>query len=299
MTASIVVSGATGNVGSHVARGLLAVGARVRVAVPASSRDAAREAFPDAEAVALEFGDASTYAAAFEGARSMFLMRPPQITDVAGTIAPALEDAKARGVEHVAFLSLQGAESNPIVPHRRVEDWLKANGPAWTMLRPSFFMQNLSTTHRRDILDRDEIFVPAGRGETSFIDVRDIAEVAVKTLLEDGHRNTAYELTGSEALTYREAADILSDVLGREIRYADPSPWAFWSRMRRRGHAAGRVLVMIALYTVCRLGMASRVTDETERLLGRPPRSFREFAADHADVWVRVEEGRARGLQPV
>lgn len=299
MDAPIVVTGATGNVGSHVARGLLDAGARVRVAVPASSLEAAREAFPDAEAVALEFGDASTYAAAFEGARTMFLMRPPQITDIKGTIAPALEEAKALGVEHVVFLSLQGAESNPIVPHRRVEDWLKANGPAWTMLRPSFFMQNLSTTHREDILEHDEIFVPAGRGETSFIDVRDIAEVAVKALVEDGHRNTAYELTGSEALTYQEAADILGDVLGREIRYPNPTPWAFWRRMRGRDHAAGYVLVMIALYTVCRFGLASRVTGETERLLGRPPRSFREFAEDHAQAWMRDRGVGVREVQPV
>ena len=72
----------------------------------------------------------------------------------------------------------------------------------WTFLRASFFMQNLSTTHRDDIRERGDVFVPAGKGKTSFIDVRDIADVAVKALTEPGHENKAYPLTGDVALNY-------------------------------------------------------------------------------------------------
>lgn len=280
----IVVTGATGNVGLDVARNLMAMGAPVRIAarVPATARDV----FPAAEVQRFEFGDASTYAATFAGARALFLVRPPQITAVKEQIVPAIEAARAAGVRRVAFLSLQGADRNPVVPHRRIEDELTSRGPAWTFLRPSFFMQNLSTTHRQDVAERDEIFVPAGRGRTSFVDTRDIAEVAAKVLTEPGHENRAYELTGSEALCYDEVAGILSSVLGREIRYANPPALRFWRRMRARGMAPGYVLVMIALYTVCRLGLAQRVTPEMERLLGRAPRTFRVFAADHAEAWA-------------
>lgn len=280
----IVVTGATGNVGLDVARNLAAMGAPVRIA--ARDPAAAHAVFPAAEVQRFAFGDEATYAPTFAGARALFLVRPPQITAVKAQIVPAIDAARAAGVRHVVFLSLQGADRNPVVPHRRIEDELTSRGPAWTFLRPSFFMQNLSTTHRHDVAERDEVFVPAGRGRTSFVDTRDIAEVAARVLTEPGHENRAYELTGSEALTYDEIAGILSGVLGREIRYANPSAWRFWRRMRRRGTAPGHVLVMIALYTACRLGLAQRVTPEMERLLGRAPRTFRQFATDHAAAWA-------------
>lgn len=284
-----VVTGATGNVGSEVVRGLLALGRPIRVAVPRPQE--AQKVFGDGpEYTRLVFGEESTYSDAFGGAQALFLVRPPQIADVKGKILPALETAQAVGVQRVVFLSLQGAERNPVVPHRRVEDHLKACGPAWTFLRPSFFMQNLSTTHRHDIRDRDEVFMPAGRGRTSFVDVRDIAAVVVKVLSEAGHEGRAYELTGRDALDYHQVAHILSEVLGRDIRYTNPSLWRFWYRMRKRGHPAGYVGVMIALYTVCRLGLAARVTEEAERLLGRAPIGFRQFAEDYAAAWQHREE---------
>lgn len=281
----VVVTGATGNVGREVVRNLLAAGRAVRVAVP--QPDEARALFGDGPQYArLVFGDETTYGSAFGGAQALFLVRPPQIADVKGKMVPALDAARAVGVQRVVFLSLQGAERNPVVPHRRVEDHLKTHGPAWTFLRPSFFMQNLSTTHRQDIRDHHEVFVPAGRGRTAFVDVRDVAAVAVKVLSEAGHEGRAYELTGREALGYDEVARVLSEVLGREVRYPNPSPWRFWRRMRGRGEPAGYVAVMIALYAVCRLGLAAHVTGEVERLLDRAPLSFRQFAEDHAACWV-------------
>ena len=284
-TPVIVVTGATGNVGEWVVRGLLKRGARVRVAV--RDPEGAKQRFgPRADYVRLEFGEEGTYEQAFAGAQALFLIRPPQIADVARKIIPALKAAKLAGVERVVFLSLQGAERNKVVPHRRVEDHLKAHGPAWTFLRPSFFMQNLSTTHRRDIAVHDEIFVPAGAGRTSFIDVRDVAAVAVTALTEPGHTFEAYELTG-EAFNYTRAARILSAVLNRPIAYANPSPWRFWRRMRGYGYPAGYVGVMLALYTACRFGLAARVTPEAARLLGRAPLSFEQFARDYADCWQK------------
>lgn len=290
MKHTTVVTGATGNVGSEVVRGLLARGRSIRVAVP-RPKEAQRMFGNDPSYTRLVFGDAGTYGNAFRDAQALFLVRPPQITNVKRDIIPALEAAKEAGVQHVVFISLQGVERNRVVPHRRVEDYLKTyHGPAWTFLRPSFFMQNLATTHRDDIRDRDEVFVPAGRGRTSFIDVRDVAAVAVKVLDEAGHQGRAYELTGRNTLDYSEVARILSEVAGRDIRYTNPSPWRFWYRMRERGQPAGYVGVMIALYTVCRLGLAAGVTEETERLLGRAPISFRQFAEDYVTAWQQLEK---------
>ena len=237
----ILITGATGTVGKEVFAALHASGHELRVA----TTDPAR-AVPHFEArgleasavVRLEFGDPTTYAAAFEGVGKVFLMRPPQLTDIKGEMVPALEVAQRQGAEHIVFMSLQGAEKNPVVPHRKVETYLKDSGMTYTFLRPSFFMQNLSGIHAADI-KRGEVYVPAGRGRTSFIDARDIGAVAAKVLTEAGHEGRAYELTGAAALTYDEVARIFSEVLGREVRYPNPSPFAFYRQNALEGPGTG------------------------------------------------------------
>jgi uncharacterized protein YbjT (DUF2867 family) len=282
--APVLVTGATGTVGGHVVHHLLDVGASVRVALRRPSEQAT--AFAGAAPVRFDFRDPATFASAFGGVESVFLVRPPRIADVAATLLPALDAARAAGVRRVVLLSLQGVERNRLVPHRRVEEHLMRHGPAWTLLRPGFFMQNLSTTHRRDVAERNEIHLPAGRGRTSFIDARDVAAAAAHVLTTPGHEGRAYELTGAEALTYHQVAATLSDVLGREVRYRDATPWNFWRRMRGYGYERAHVAVMLGLYTACRLGLAGRVTTELEDLVGRPATTFRRFAHDHRDAWT-------------
>lgn len=132
-------------------------------------------------------------------------------------------------------------------------------------------------------VDRDEIFVPAGDGVLSFTDARDVAAVAATVLTEFGHENRAYDLTGPTALDFREVAEVFSDALDRPIRYADPSRPTFGWQMYRRGVSPGLVAFMIAEYSVVRLGFSGRTTDDVETLLGRPPRTVREFVGDYAD----------------
>ncbi|SEJ24372.1 Uncharacterized conserved protein YbjT, contains NAD(P)-binding and DUF2867 domains [Deinococcus reticulitermitis] len=283
----IGVTGAPGNVGTPLVRALLSRGARVRVL--ARRPDAARRVFgeqPGLDYAPLEFGDRRTYVAAFQGVERLFVARPPQVSQVARDMVPALDVALGAGVRHMALLSLQGAEKITFVPHARLEQYLLSSGVAHTLLRPSFFMQNLTTTHLPE-LRRGEVYIPAGQGRTSFIDVRDIADVAALVLTETGHAGQAYELTGSEALTYTEVAGKFSAATGRPIRYTDPSPLAFFRHMRARGLPTAQVMVMEAIYATARFGLAARVTPDTARLLGRAPRLFDEFSRDSASLFTK------------
>ncbi len=281
----IMVTGAPGNMGTTLVKHLLDLGALVRVA--ARDVEAARSAFGETlEIVRFDFADHKTFAA-FDGVERMFLLRPPQIADVRHVIVPALDAAKALGVRHVVFLSIQGAERNRVVPHRRIEDHLRRSGLDWTFIRAAYFMQNLSTTHARDIRDRDEIYIPAGRGSrTAHVDVRDVAAVAARALVEPGHAGQAYTPTGPVALTYDECAAILTEVLGRPIRYADPTPWHYWRRMRRRGMPAAMIAVTLGIYIAARFGLAAGLTDDVERVTGQPPIDFATFARDRRDAWA-------------
>ncbi|HYO69138.1 MAG TPA: SDR family oxidoreductase [Archangium sp.] len=276
----VLVTGASGNVGAPLVEHLVAGGARVLVA----SREGTR-APAGTRAVRFDFEDASTHAPALEGVEKVFLLRPPAISDVKRHLLPVVRAVKDAGVRHVVFLSLLGVEKNRVMPHAQVERFLLEAGLPHTFLRPSFFMQNLSTTHRDDIREHGEIFVPAGKGRTGFIDARDIAAVAARTLLEDGHEGKAYDLTGSEALTYAEVAALFTEVLGRPIRYPAPGALRFAARWYARKQPAAFIAVMTGIYTVCRLGLAGTVTPETQTLLGRAPISMRQFIQDHRACW--------------
>ncbi len=284
-SSKILVIGATGNVGTEVVTLLIQAGQPVVAAV--RNIEKARQLLGnEIEYTLFDFKQPQTYQTAFNGIKKLFLVRPPDISDVEKYVTPAIQAAKQAGVEHVVFLSLLGAEKNTIVPHYKIEQALIQVGIDWTFLRASFFMQNLNTTHLEEIKERNEIFIPAGKGKTSFIDVADIAAVAVKALTEEGHRHKAYPLTGSEALDYFEVAQQLSEELGRPIHYAKPSAISFGWRMFRRKMPLPFIVVMIAIYTTARLGRAGTVTPDTERLLGRPPITLRQYIQAYKEVWL-------------
>jgi uncharacterized protein YbjT (DUF2867 family) len=281
---SILVTGATGNVGSFVVQGLRAKQVPLVAAVQDVAK--ARQSLgADVPLTLLDFTDPATYLPALNGITTLFLVRPPAISDVKKHIFPFIEAARQSGVSHVVFLSLMGVESNTVTPHYKIEQYLRATGIPFTFLRPSFFMQNLDTTHRDDIREHGEILVPAGRGKTSFIDTRDIAAVALKVLTEPGHTNKAYELSGSEALDYYEVAQIFTRVLGKPVKYSNPGILSFVHRMRQRNFPFNFILVMIALYSVARLGYAAKVTDTLEKLLGHPPTTIAQYIRDYQDKW--------------
>jgi uncharacterized protein YbjT (DUF2867 family) len=284
VTHPIFIIGATGNVGEQVARSLAGGGFPIRLGDFDLPRLRAR--FPDqSDLVRFDFADSSTYAPAFGGVKKIFLLRPPHITDVKRLMLPAIDAAQAAGVEHIVFLSLIGIENNTRVPHYPVEQHLLSCGLNYTFLRASFFMQNLNTQHREEIRTRGEIDVPVGRGRTSFIDVRDIGAVAALALTQPGHDRKAYDLTGAEALDYYQVAEIFTRILGRTIRYRDPSTAGFLLRRLRSGTPLPFALVMAMLYSSTRRGMADLVTGEVSRLLGRSPISLAQYVQDYRASW--------------
>jgi uncharacterized protein YbjT (DUF2867 family) len=280
----ILVTGAPGNVGTEVVRCLQEADAEFRIG--AFNVESARAAFDDdIEIVHFDFTRPETFRDTFADVTRMFLVRPPALSNVDRDIAPAVWAAVGAGIEQIVFLSIQGVENNPIVPHHKIEQLVLKTSVAYTFLRASFFMQNLTTTHRDEIRERNEIAVPVGNAKTSFIDVRDIAAVACRALTEDSHMDQKYTLTGAEALAYDEVAAKLSNVLEHPIRYTRPSVLRFIREQRRIGRKFAQVLVMTGLYTITRFGNAKDVTSDVAQILGRPPISFDNFARDHADLW--------------
>lgn len=287
---AILVTGATGNVGQEVVRALLQRGARVIAADYREERVAAL--FGDrVTAARLDFHDRATWPTSLHGAEHMFLMRPPAIADVEGSLNPFVDFARSRGIDHVVFLSVAGAGKNKVVPHRKVEDHLRARGDHYTNLRPGFFAQNLQSAYRGDILRDDRIYVPAGQKPVNWIDVRDVAEVAALVLSEPSkHRGQSYTLTGPGPVPWSEVTDALTAALGRPIRYEPASVLGYVRHLFQQGLPRGAILVQTLLHFLLRFGQGAAVDPTLEQLLGRPGRSVREYITDFAYLWQKQTE---------
>ena len=230
--------------------------------------------------------DEDTIGPALSGVTGLLLVRPPAISDVRRYLLPVVRAAAAAGVEHVVFLSLQGAQYNPFVPHHKVEGYLKESRLRYSLLRPSFFMQNLSTTHRDDIRRHHQLLLPAGHARTSFVDAEDVGAVAAQLLLAPPATSAGYELTSRQALTYDEVTAELSAVLGRPIRYRAAGIFEFRAYEKAKGTPPALINVMTGIYLAARFGLAAHVSPVLAGLLGREPGTLRAFLERERACWL-------------
>lgn len=279
-----LITGATGNIGKYVVDELIKLEENVKVAV--RNIDYSKYQDRKIEQVKFDFLDDSTFDNALEGVKAIFLIRPPKLADPQKDMKPFLDAAKEKGVEKIVFISLLGVEKNPLVPHRKIEEMIKNLGVSYVFLRPSFFMQNLNTNHTEEIRDRNQLFIPAGKSKTSFIDTRDIASVAAITLTDEKYNNIAITLTGKSAIDYYEVADIMSSVLGRSIKYKNPGLLEFRKDRINRGTPNEFANVMMLLYLMTKLGTAKTITNDLENIIGREPISFQQYVIDHKNYWI-------------
>jgi len=278
---NILVTGASGNVGREVVNSLN-LDKNIKVISAVGSKD---QLAKTKDAVLFDFMDESTWDDALIGIDKLFLMRPPAISDVKTYLFPVIDRAIEKGIKQIVFLSLQGVQFNPLTPHFKVEKYLKRVRAPYTFIRPNFFMQNLSTFYADDIKQRNEIFLPAGKGKTAFVDTRDIGAVIARTLSDDSHIGKAYTLTGSDSLDYYQVADVLSKELNRAITYRNPTVQQYADRLKTNKADEGFIKVQKMLYFVVRHNFSAGTTDDIYNLLGRKPITFNEFAHDYAKNW--------------
>ncbi|MFN3258715.1 MAG: NmrA family NAD(P)-binding protein [Ilumatobacter sp.] len=288
----LLVTGPTGNVGADLTRQLVDMGSDAppyRLAGHHPDRLRA-EYGDDVEVVPFAYDDRDTWPAALEGVDTLFLLFPlPKPKTARSWMAPFVAAAAEAGVRHVIYVTVPGADKRKVVPHHHVEQAILASGMHHTFLRCGYFSQNLVrviSTHGVDIAEHDEVFVPAKDSTTTFLDSRDVAAAVITIVAEpEPHRGASYVLTGPEALTFGEVAEVLSDVLERPITYVSPSIPSYVRRLRKRGVTWDTVLFMNVVYRLARSGVNAWSSEDLPKLLGRPATPFREFAVDHRWRW--------------
>ena len=295
MTETILVTGATGTVGSEVVKQLLAAkGQREEdIIVKAAARSANDDTFRNlgVQIAQLDYNKPDTLSTALRGVNKVFLLTPFQSNMIDLTLN-LVNEAKNVGVKHIVKQSVLGADAEQeITPnrlHRQAEKIIEESGIPFTFLRPNFFMQNFVTFYSHFIKTQGAFYVPAGDAKASFVDVRDIAAVAVQVLSgsskngETKHIRKAYDITGGEALSYGEAAEILSKEIGKKVNYVNISDEDARKGMKDMGADEWTINSMIELFGITRAGYLSEISTAVEQVTGNKPITFSQFARDYA-----------------
>ncbi|MCO1580044.1 NAD(P)H-binding protein [Crossiella sp. SN42] len=266
MTEPILVTGATGTTGSRLVQRLTAAGHPVRAASRKPS--AAKE-------IRFDWGDPGTHLAAVAGVRRMYLVAPVGQADPLPQVEAFLATALAAGLRRVVLLSSSAVpEGAPVLGE--LHALVRRECPEWTVLRPSWFMQNFLGDHPLAVALREtgELVTATGNGRVGFVDAGDIAAVAERALLADTPLNEELVITGPAALSYADAAAILT-ALGVPARHRPVSVTELTQRHIAAGYPPDFAALLAGLDEGIRQGAEDRVTDTVLRLTGRPPCSLR------------------------
>lgn len=274
MTAQVLVTGARAKTGAPAARQLVAAGVDVR----GGSSDPSRVRVPGVEPVRFSWDEEQTWAPALDGVDAVFLVRPDR-ADAPDLAARFM--ARTRPDTRVVLLSetAQGTYG-PDDWAPRVEAAVRDGGRPWTIVRPGWFMQVLTDPRffLQDVADGRLPF-PSGDARLAWIDARDIAAVAVAALLDPAHEGLTHVISGPEALTLAETAEVLASGLGRPVRHEDVDVAA-----ALEGIDGFDRKITEDTYARVRRGEFAEVTTTVEQVTGAPARSLAQFVADHADV---------------
>jgi uncharacterized protein YbjT (DUF2867 family) len=262
MTGTVLVLGGTGKTGRRVVQRLGARGAPVRVG--------SRAGVPP-----FDWDNPGTWGPSLRHVGSVYVTYYPDVAapGAAARVAAFADLAVRSGVPRLVLLSGRGEEEAQLT-----ERLLQASGAEWTILRSSWFSQNFSESFLLDAVLSGEVALPVSDVPEPFVDVEDIADVAVAALTEEGHVGQCYELTGPRLLTFADAIGEIAAATGREIRFVRISPEQYAAALAAQGVPPDVVSLLVYLFTTVLDGRNANLTDGVRRAVGREPQDFRDYA---------------------
>ncbi len=275
----IVVFGATGNIGAPLVSALLAKGAQVRAVTSDPAKVEALKAL-GCEAIVARFDDPATLEQACAGAEKVFIVTPAN-QDMRKWRVNIFTAAKKAGVRHIVIITGLGATPNSQLTfgiwHSESQELLKDSGMDWTLIQPTYFMKNL--LWQADSI-ANGIYLDDLGGPVSWVDARDIADMAAEALTGAGHAGMAYGLTGGEALDGAAIAALLQKATGHAVTVQAVSAADSHAAMVAGGMDTVTANAMIELSALAPKGYLAGIETTIEDVLGRPARSFVDFVAE-------------------
>jgi uncharacterized protein YbjT (DUF2867 family) len=281
---SILITGATGSVGTHLIKYLSEKNVSFRVLARKSDRATKLSSIKGLELVYGDLADKNSVKNALQGIEKVFLLT--NSSETAETLQLNFVDAaKANGVRHIVKLSQLAATLHSPVRflryHAAVEQKIKELAMSYTFLRPNLFMQGL-LGFKESIIKKGMFFAAVGEAKISLVDVRDIAAVAAETLTTEGHDNKIYDITGPEAITHRQIADHFSQELKKAVKFIDVKPEDMHREVVKAGFPLWQADGLMEDYAHYARGEAAHVSSNVKNITGNSPRNFQTFIADYA-----------------
>ena len=265
-----LVIGGTGKTGKRVADRLTRMGQEVRIG--------SRSSLPS-----FDWNNESGWDAALDGVSNIYITYSPDLAmpGAKDAISALVQRAKLKDVKRLVLLSGRGEQEA-----QDCEQIVAQSGLGWTVVRASWFNQNFSEGAFIDMVLGGAITLPAGDTPEPFVDVDDIADVAVAALSEDGHHGEIYEVTGPRLMTMADIAADLSAATGRDIAFVNVPHVAFIEELIKSGAPQDVVWMLDYLFSTVLDGRNAHLSDGVERALGRKPKDFADYARDVAATGV-------------
>lgn len=288
MNETILITGATGTVGTQLVKTLSNLEVKVRAGVHSIIKGENLK-LPHVELCEIEFHKPGSLKAAMTGVDRVFMITPVTEDQVElGKVT--IDAAKAAGIKHFVKLSALGAGAEPGIQlgrwHREMEKYLEDSGLTYTIIRPATYMQNFVNYFGDSIKNEDTIYMPLGDGKVSYIDVRDIATIACHVLTSDKYFNQVLEITGPEAISCQEVAKAISDAVGKDIKYVDVPEEAARKAMLDMHMPEGIVNAMMELHAICKAGHAGTISDTSEKIMHHKGHNIQEFAKQYSECFL-------------
>ncbi len=287
--ANVLITGATCNVGMEVIKSLERVSNSLNIyaGIRNVETDKLKLSVYKINFVRFDFTNIQSYEGCLQNIDILFLLRPPQISQVKKYFKPLIDAAQKNGVKHIIFLSVEGAEKSSFIPHHKIEQLIIESKIHYTFLRPAYFMQNFTTTLQNDLVNNKNIFLPAGKAKFTLVNVNDVGAVSAQIITKTNvHINMAYELTCNEKLSFGEMAEKLSEGLATHIQYISSNLFQFYFTKRKEKVAPVIIFIMIMLHYFRRFQKERSVTKFREKITGQPAKSFEQFIIDNKDLLI-------------
>jgi uncharacterized protein YbjT (DUF2867 family) len=290
---TILITGATGNVGREVIKQLSSASTDINIKAAVHSAENAKKVVKEydrVEVVLIDYNKPETLKEALKDVDKLFFV-PPDVPNAIEHASNMITEAKNAGIRHIVKLSALGADMESVVAslrlHRQAEKIIEESGIPYTFLRPGEFMQNFVNWFSQTI-KKEGTFWRVGDTRVSFVDVRDIAAVAVQALInnnDDRHNSKAYTITGPEALSYYQVAEILSNATGKKIDYVNISKEEARRQLENSVLSDWWINVIVEVFDLYRGGTQAQVSSAVEEVTGRKPITFAQFAKDYAEAF--------------
>jgi len=278
---NIFVTGATGNVGIEVIERMIKKDLGNSIVAGVRNIERAMSRFPtlaNIRCVLFDLEDPESFDSALENIDIVFLMRPPQISNIRKYFDPLISVLSKKGIRKVVFLSVQGAETTSLIPHRKIELAILKAGINYVFMRPSYFMQNLTTTLASEIKTSRTISLPSGNAKFNWIDIRDIAELAVEFIENfDAYRNHCFTISGNENVNFETVVTKINEIASTHISYHPVGPLGYWKLRKKEGMANGMILMTFLLHFLPRTRKEPEIVPSYRNILKKDPGTLASF----------------------